>query len=281
MSTNKTTILEHNERLSTLVKTVDNLPDAPKGELTITENGTHDVKAYESVAVNVVGSDEFWDVYQQNGKRTDYINAFAGVGWNASTFRPKYPMAPVGAAAAEGMFSSFNNTGAGDTDDLVDFTPFLPLLDFSGATQFRNTFSGARIKNLYVDAGNATYLSGTFSAGSDSSGYIENLTLRLTEKATTLSGILNYQTRMKTLRFTDDSSIGANIGVAHLDALEKESIISIINALSSTKTGKTATLSVDAVNREFQIAPGANDGTLSAEWAALVASKPNWTIKTA
>ena len=58
MSTNKTTILEHNERLSTLVETVENLPDAPKGELTITENGTHDVKAYESVAVNVAGSGE-------------------------------------------------------------------------------------------------------------------------------------------------------------------------------------------------------------------------------
>ena len=56
MSTNKTTILEHNERLSTLVEAVDNLPDAPRGELTITENGTYDVKVYESVAVNVAGS---------------------------------------------------------------------------------------------------------------------------------------------------------------------------------------------------------------------------------
>ena len=34
--------------------------------------------------------DEFWDVYQTNGRRTDYKYAFAGIGWTAANFYPKY-----------------------------------------------------------------------------------------------------------------------------------------------------------------------------------------------
>lgn len=34
--------------------------------------------------------DEFWDSYQDYGKRRYYKNAFSGSGWNEHTFRPKY-----------------------------------------------------------------------------------------------------------------------------------------------------------------------------------------------
>ena len=36
--------------------------------------------------------DEFWDGYQQDGKRSHYINAFSGVGWTVKTYKPKYPI---------------------------------------------------------------------------------------------------------------------------------------------------------------------------------------------
>lgn len=36
------------------------------------------------------GDEDFWDEYQQNGKRTDYYCAFSGPGWNENNFKPKY-----------------------------------------------------------------------------------------------------------------------------------------------------------------------------------------------
>lgn len=34
--------------------------------------------------------DRFWDLYQQNGNRTDYQNGFCGEGWTEETYKPKY-----------------------------------------------------------------------------------------------------------------------------------------------------------------------------------------------
>ena len=39
--------------------------------------------------------DAFWDMYQQNGERKEYSYAFAGEGWNDTTFQPKYSIAPT------------------------------------------------------------------------------------------------------------------------------------------------------------------------------------------
>ena len=54
--------------------------------------------------------------------------------------------------------------------------------------------------------------------------------------------------------------------------LNKESITSVINRLSSGANGLTVTLSLTAVNNAFE---GGRDGT---EWQTLIATKPNWTI---
>lgn len=60
--------------------------------------------------------------------------------------------------------------------------------------------------------------------------------------------------------------------------LTAASITSIINALSDTVTGQTLTLNLTAVNTAFETSSGAADGSTSAEFAALVATKTNWTI---
>lgn len=43
--------------------------------------------------------DRFWDAFQENGNRTNHTYAFCGTGWTQETFRPKYPVKPVGSAA--------------------------------------------------------------------------------------------------------------------------------------------------------------------------------------
>lgn len=37
-----------------------------------------------------IESEDFWNIYQQNGNRTNYHYAFGGQGWTDETFKPKY-----------------------------------------------------------------------------------------------------------------------------------------------------------------------------------------------
>ena len=47
--------------------------------------------------------DTFWDVYQDNGNRTNYQYAFGGHGWRQATFQPKYPLTNI--SNAQSMFA--------------------------------------------------------------------------------------------------------------------------------------------------------------------------------
>lgn len=60
--------------------------------------------------------------------------------------------------------------------------------------------------------------------------------------------------------------------------LSKNSITYIINALSTSTSGKTLTLSEAAVNTAFETTAGAGDGEVSTRWISLEQSRPNWTI---
>lgn len=66
--------------------------------------------------------------------------------------------------------------------------------------------------------------------------------------------------------------IGNSISFKDSTLLSAESIVSIVNALSSSTTGKTLTLSQTAVNNA--------DWTTTdyADWATLIATKTNWTF---
>ena len=60
--------------------------------------------------------------------------------------------------------------------------------------------------------------------------------------------------------------------------LDKDSITSVINCLSTDTTSLSFTLSLNAVNKAFETSEGANDGSTSVDWVALRDSKTNWTI---
>jgi hypothetical protein len=72
--------------------------------------------------------------------------------------------------------------------------------------------------------------------------------------------------------------IGKDVSFGNSDKLTHDSIASIINTLSATTAGQSVTFSVTAVNNAFETSSGAADGSTSAEWNALVATKSNWTI---
>ena len=75
-----------------------------------------------------------------------------------------------------------------------------------------------------------------------------------------------------------EGTIASSVSFPHSNKLSKNSIVSILNTLSSTVTGQTLTLNSEAVNTAFETSFGVADGSSSEEWTSLVASKTNWTI---
>ena len=130
-----------------------------------------------------------------------------------------------------------------------------------------------RIGEVDLSVGTGNYWQGTF-AQCTKLHTIEKLVL--SEKVYPLSSFVNcYELENLTI----EGIIGQNdFNVQWSTKLSKESIISIINALSVTTSGLTVTLSKTAVNNAFETAKGNADGSTSEEWAALIATKQNWTI---
>lgn len=204
--------------------------------------------------------DEFWDNYQENGNRADYQYAFAGAGWTDDTFKPKYPITPKG---------SMKNAFA---DSLITEIPD-NMLNTSGATNFDYAF--ASMKNTkhitMVDCSSAKSLTYTFYA----STALETLGIKVVEGCTYTSPF-SLCNALKNLDVV--GTIGNDVGFPKSTKLSSNSIISIINSLSSTTTGKTLTLSKEAVDKAWETSEGANDGSTSTEWGNLVGTKLNWTI---
>lgn len=109
-----------------------------EGDIVIKAEGGDYDKGYESgVAQGEQNAyDAFWDVYQQNGVRTNYDGAFGGEGWTTEFFKPKYNINPTSAAY---MFRKSNISG-----DLVEICDDLGIsMDFSNCTSFMEAFSNA------------------------------------------------------------------------------------------------------------------------------------------
>ena len=61
--------------------------------------------------------DTFWDNYQSNGNRTAYEYAFAGEGWNNTTFKPKYDIV---INKCRGIGTFYNSKITGSLQDILD-----------------------------------------------------------------------------------------------------------------------------------------------------------------
>ena len=172
----------------------------------------------------------FWDNYQENGNRTDYRYGFSGVGWTESTYNPKYPIVPA-AYAASSMYQYALVTKVKN----VDFSNVLNYF----TSIFNNCTKLKTIENIKLP----TNCQGAFTA------------------------IFNNCIALEEFGFT--GTIQNNgIDLHWSTKLNKASIERIINALSTTTSGLTVTLSAEAVANAFT----------NAEWEALEATKTNWNI---
>jgi hypothetical protein len=100
--------------------------------------------------------------------------------------------------------------------------------------------------------------------------------VRVNENTTSFSATFLNCHVLENVKF--EGFIPKSISFASSKKLSKASITNVIEHLSPTATGQTATFAKYAVNKAFETSEGANDGSTSAEWNALIAPKSNWTI---
>ena len=201
--------------------------------------------------------DTFWDVYQENGNMTYYAYAFAGVGWTQSVFKPKYNIEPV---TPTSMFSSSR---------IVDIRPQTigVDVDFSKCTSFYYLCSNSTIKYIgVVDCSRAI-------AGDFIFNFAENLVSVekiIMPENMTWAGFADksFENAKKLEHIRIEGVIRRSTNLSWSVVLKKESITSIVQALSDTAEGQTITFSQTAKEAAFT----------DAEWAVLIGTKPNWTI---
>lgn len=197
--------------------------------------------------------DAFWDVYQDNGNRTDYNNAFFGPGWDDTTFKPKYDIVPTGRDNG-GMFS------------YSSITDIKGILEKQGV---KLDLSLCNTETMFTWAHNTKLPVMDYSASTGVSFYYSYL-LKSIDKVilkTDGSQLFNFAGANSLQEVVFEGVIGQNMDLSACP-LSKASIENVMSVLSDNTTGKTATFKKTAVNNAFT----------ADEWNALVATKPNWTI---
>lgn len=182
--------------------------------------------------------DFFWDAMQNGGDKQNYYYAFAYNRFADANFYPKYDI-KCSDGTTPARYVFYNAIGITDTK-----------------------------VGVYANSNNAQYI--FYGSGL--------VTIRLFHvyETTNLSYAFRNCTALENI--TMSGVIGKDVSFENSDKLTHDSIVSIINTLSATTAGQSVTFSVTAVNNAFETSSGAADGSTSAEWNALVATKSNWTI---
>ena len=171
----------------------------------------------------------FWNSFQQDGNRRNYPNAFSGSCWKDETYNPPYDIIVTNMA---GEMFKYNS---------VITTTKVPIT-IDTATASTSVFIGC-------------------------TRLVTIPSIKVTDKVTVYTTWFSGCTALTNITFTDDSVIVANISFQD-SPLNKASTTSVVNALSSTVTGKTATFKKTAKEAAFT----------ADEWSTLIATKSNWTF---
>ena len=213
---------------------------------------------------------KFWDKFQDYGKRDVYTSSF-GAGWTDEIFKPKYDIKLKGTVESYYIFQY---------SDIVNLKKCLEdadvKLDTSKITYALNLFANSKIEV-------APELD--FTGASTISALSNALKLKWVDKIILSSTIAQnfIATSFSNCKVLEHCIFEGVIRMANFNMkdcvlLDKESITSVINCLSTDTSSIAVTLSLTAINKAFETSEGANDGSSSTEWQALVGTRTNWTI---
>jgi hypothetical protein len=212
--------------------------------------------------------DEFWTDYQKGNYTWSANGMFSGARWSRKTFKPKYDIR--GFDSALNMF--WANAVGGDLAALLEELGV--TLDFSNTKNASQAFSYSKFTRLGIlDFRKATTAANVFENMSN----LVTIDKIIVSESTTISAWFSYDDKLENVTF--EGTIAKNgLNLQWSTKLNKASITSVINCLSTTTSGLTVTLSKVAVNKAFETSEGANDGTTSTEWTSLIGTRSNWTI---
>lgn len=203
-----------------------------------------------------------WGIMLRKGIPNPFAGAFRYWGWNDETFDPICNIVVSG--SADSMFQTCGITWLSEILQEQGVT-----LDTSQMTSCAYMFYAA--EHTYtipaINFENCTYLNQTFSYCQVQ--VLDEVILKSDGSNTFTSPFIGCSGLVE-IRFR--GVIGQNgLSFQNSTKLSKASITSIINALSSTTSGLTVTLSKTAVTSAF-------GSTTATEWTNLIATKSNWTI---
>ena len=192
--------------------------------------------------------DRFWDDFQENGNRTNYLSAF-GAMWTKETFKPKYPIRPTNA-----YFMFFNNVGNGIL--IEDFVEFCEennvVLDYSQCTNAYYGIGCLFSKHFGVlDFSKCTNMNNLFYGhNSAPSGYSVETIDELISSETTKFHATAFQNAINLTNMSVSGVIANNgFDVSYCPKLTHDSLMSIINALKDySGTGTTHTVTFGTTN---------------------------------
>jgi hypothetical protein len=217
--------------------------------------------------------DKFWDANQDYGNRTNYIDFYNGSrGWTKDNFYPKYDITPIG--NANQLFYAWEIEDKHTMDLSERLRECGVVLNTKQATSLQYAFAYVRFKSIPpIDVTGLSSNSSLLFGDSRAIQTIERLTIAETTPIN--SNWFRNVVGLKTLIV--EGTIGQNgFNVQWSTKLSGESIVSIIEALSTTTSGLTVTLSQTAVNNMVFPIVG-KKGTYNS-WTDLEQSRTNWTI---
>lgn len=184
--------------------------------------------------------DAFWDTYQSNGNRHNYREFFVRAGWKSGT--TYNPKYPMECTANSYANNMFYYSGISDT--LVPIT-------ISGSQSAVFSYASSLVKIFLLNVSGVT---GTM--------------------ADWFTGCTNLE------EINIEGEIPVSAKFADSKKLTAQSMVSIVEHLSASASGKTLTVSQTAVNNAvFPVKSQKNPEIKYDSWDALVAIKPSgWTI---
>ena len=213
-------------------------------------------KVYE--AGQEVKNRAWWNAITANNTRTIYSYGFSYVDFShVGGFNPPYQIKPVG-------YSTHMFNGTKNIDKIT-----ADALDFSQCTSLTSFFDRSGVREIeLIDSRGSTTIAGMFNENSTTST-VGKFILKSDGSQTVNNSSFYSAYGLTNIIF--EGVFGQNVWFNYCGKLTKTSITSIVNALSPTASGKTLTLSSNAVKNAF-------GSTTAAEWTALVGTKSNWTI---
>lgn len=213
------------------------------------------------------GKGAYWDDLQQNGKRKDYDYMFSGYYWTPDTFDPKH--IPVKPERAAGMFAN----AAKLTVDLSE-EKYKKIIDLSECTAFSSTFAESGITGVGII--NATLNpNNRISYGFQSAKNLKKIEKFITSEVVTYSQTFSYCNSLEDI--TVEGVIGADISFLH-SPLNAKSLVSVVEHLSDTASGKTATFKQFAIDNAIFPVTSEKTSITYASWDELKATKQNWSF---